>query len=263
MVWCARVLVFSLLLGVQAAAAEPPLAIGTFRIGEPTAQVRAEHGDPLRFVQISKATIAARYAVPGGALFVYERGGAVVGLQLTSGKTPALDGTPLEDEHGAKLGLERSAALALHATPPVVDQADHAVWRLGQTAETYGFDAAGVLQVINIASAPVDPIDNAVVAVVSPPGEHDASSIDNAIRIVMDVDDSGLWETFYLALHECAPNAVWKHGRHRLVRQNERSFDVEEASCPVGGATATFYFDVTAVMATSLYNPDGTPKRRP
>jgi hypothetical protein len=234
------------------AAADAPPTIGTFAIGEATSAVRAEHGDPLRFVRVAADVVSTRYPVVGGAVFVVEKKGVVVGLTLNVDPSPVLLGAPLADDRGVRLGMTHDAVLAAHDGPPLSDAAAGTAWRDGADVVLYTFGADGRLASINMFDPKaVVKADTALAGVLVPPGEHDGSSGENAIVIAMTSDISGRWERFSYAYNPCDGKTLWKESSSSLVLAGGRSIDRNAVTCPTTGVKRDLFFDVTAGMAAN------------
>ncbi|HEX3466771.1 MAG TPA: hypothetical protein VHT05_01580 [Candidatus Elarobacter sp.] len=76
-----------------------------------------------------------------------------------------------------------------------------------------------------------------------PAGDSPATAILDAQTRERDGID---WEYVYLRFHPCGGAATWRATGQSVTRVGDRWFDVLQATCPDGGATRTFFFDITS-----------------
>jgi hypothetical protein len=81
----------------------------------------------------------------------------------------------------------------------------------------------------------------------SPPATiHGGTSFDDALVIGAATESAGVpAEYAYLDLNPCPGGGTWKPGKQSLFDHGGKPYDVLDVVCSTGGATRSFYFDIS------------------
>jgi len=229
----------ALILAAATATASPAPPLASFAgvtLGESATALVAQKGDPADVIDSGEFVTY---------IYLADDASAMEDVMLDNGNVFSVTVWPPANWNTPKPGGDKPAATALGATyggpassVPAGKQPltgpDGLLYTIGARDGAIQFMAAELPQA-TAAALPQNP----------KPPLHGGTSTDDAIVVIAPNESVGVRSEYvYLALHQCGAGGHWRSGSQALVSGKGGPYDLLQATCSVGGATRSFYFNI-------------------